>query len=63
MPGGISRALRTYMRAIGLSLLYLDNFNVRLNEKDQSPVLLSSSLEQALHSKPQTALGRVNWRC
>ena len=51
------------MRAIGLSLLYLDNFNVRLNEKDQSPVLLSSSLEQALHSKPQTALGRVNWRC
>lgn len=63
MPEGISRALKTYMCATGLNLLYLDNFNVRLNEKDQSPVLLTSSLNQTLHAKLQTALDRVNWHC
>lgn len=63
MPEDISRALKTYMCAIGLNLLYLNNFNVRLNEKDQSPVLLTSSSKQTLHAKPQTALDRVNWHC
>ena len=63
MPEGISRALKTYMCATALNLPYLDNFHIRLKGKDQSLVLLTSPLKQALHAKPQTALDGVNWHC
>lgn len=39
------------------------NFNAGLNKKDQFPVLLTSSLKQALHAEPQAALDRLHWHC
>lgn len=63
MPEGIARALKAYMCTMGLNFLSVDNFNVRMNEKDWSPIFLTPSLKQVLHAKPQTALGRVNWHC
>jgi len=38
-------------------------FNVRLNEEEQHPVLLTRPSKQALQAEPQTALDRMHWHC